>query len=115
MSNADGDRDLSAVETDDPPELDGVLAALHDEDCRQLLEATAGESLTASELVERCTIPSSTLYRKLEFLTDIDVLEASVRVDASGDHAREYTLTVEEITLRFSDREGLTVEAVRSV
>lgn len=91
-------------------DLDAVLTALHDEDCRQLLEATFDDALTARELGERCDIPTSTVYRKLELLDTLGLLEASMRICENGDHAKEYAQTLEEITICIDDREGLNVE-----
>jgi len=93
-----------ADETADP---DPLLAILQDDDCRQLLAATATKSLTATELAKGCDIPSSTVYRKIERLLDQDLLEESVRIVTDGYHTKEYSLAIKEIEISVVDREGL--------
>jgi DNA-binding transcriptional ArsR family regulator len=88
---------------------EAVFTALNDSDCRALLEATAEEALTASELTERCGIPRSTTYRKLEQLTEAGLLEERIRLSTDGKHASEYRRTFEDMTVSLCDSEGITV------
>lgn len=93
--------------TDDRPNADceTVLSALEDPDCRALLEATADRALTAGELTERCDIPRSTTYRKLERLSEAGLLEERVRLSADGKHASEYRRTFDDVTISLCDSE----------
>lgn len=75
-----------------------VFEALADDDCRQILE-TATESMTARELVGACDIPSSTLYRKLEIVTEAGLLEERVRIARDGKHASEYRRRFEDLSV----------------
>lgn len=90
-------------------DTDAVLTALDDPDCRRLLEATAEEPHTASELVDRCGIPRSTTYRKVEQLTDAGLLETQIRLSPDGKHASEYRRTFEDVTVSLSESDGITV------
>ncbi len=90
-------------------ETGAVLTALEDPDCRALLEATAERSLTAGELTERCEIPRSTTYRKLEQLTEAGLLEEQVRLSADGKHASEYRRTFDDLTVSLCESDGITV------
>lgn len=74
----------------DAVDCESVFTALEDPDCRTLLEATTDEALTAQELTERCDIPRSTTYRKIELLADAGLLEEQIRLRADGKHASEY-------------------------
>jgi DNA-binding transcriptional ArsR family regulator len=74
----------------DTVDCERVFTALEDPDCRTLLEATADEALTAQELTDRCDIPRSTTYRKVELLAEAGLLEEQVRLRADGKHASEY-------------------------
>lgn len=96
-------RGTQSVDTED------VLAALEDPDCRSLLEATAAEPLTAAELIDRCEIPRSTTYRKIERLTEAGLLEERIRLSADGKHASEYRRTFEDVTISISESDGVTV------
>ncbi|MCQ4332659.1 helix-turn-helix domain-containing protein [Natronomonas sp. F2-12] len=97
------DRERGSVDTE------AVLTALEDPDCRALLEATAEEPLTAGELTDRCEIPRSTTYRKVERLAEAGLLEERVRISADGKHASEYRRTFEDVTVSLSEADGITV------
>lgn len=93
------------------PDVDSesVLAALDDPDCRKLLEATTDEPLTAQELVDRCDVPRSTTYRKVDQLTEAGLLEESVRLRKDGKHASEYRRSFEDVTISLSAGDGFQV------
>ena len=106
----DGERPPNADRSDaEPIDTEAVLAALEDPDCRALLEAAAAEPLTAGELTDRCEIPRSTTYRKLERLTEAGLLEERVRISTDGKHASEYRLTFDDVTVSLSEADGITV------
>lgn len=90
-------------------ESETVLAALDDPDCRKLLEATTDEALTAQELADRCEVPRSTTYRKVEQLTEAGLLEESVRLRTDGKHASEYRRSFEDLTISLSAGDGFEV------
>jgi DNA-binding transcriptional ArsR family regulator len=85
-------------------ELRGLLRAIEDPDCRRILEATGGRALSANELTERYDLPSSTVYRKLERLTDLGLVEERIRIHRTGRHVSEYRRCVGDV--RFSVVEG---------
>lgn len=93
-------------------EISEMLTALDDPDCRSVLEATGKDSLSAKEIVERCEIPSSTAYRKIEQLVDIGLLREQIRVCSSGNHTHEYHRNVEHVGLSLGD-EGTELRVVR--
>jgi DNA-binding transcriptional ArsR family regulator len=78
-------------------EYQAILDAIQDVDCRAILEATGDESLSASELSDRCELPLSTTYRKLDTLTDIGLLAERTRLCPDGKHASEYVRTVDDV------------------
>jgi len=98
---------------DETPSVDSeaALAALTDPDCRDVLAAATGEARTAGELMETCAIPRSTLYRKIDRLTDAGLLQEGVRLSANGTHASEYRRAVEAITVSLSADTGVQVGA----
>lgn len=93
-------RDPSAE--DDAPDVDTVLDALHDDDCRTILAELEGPE-TARTLLERCDIPRSTLYRKLELLSEATLLREGTEIREDGSHASRYEVDFEEIVVT---REG---------
>lgn len=91
-------------------EVQTLLDAVDDVDCRAILDATGDEALSASELSDACDLPLSTTYRKLERLTDAGLLEERTRVRRSGKHASEYVRTVERLTVSLDGGDGATLE-----
>ncbi len=91
--------------TDHSVDEEAVLSALHDEDCRELLAATTEDCLTAKELIGKCEIPKSTIYRKLDLLTDAGLLEECIRISTDGTHASEYCRAFEDITITVTDQQ----------
>ncbi|MDZ7730180.1 MAG: helix-turn-helix domain-containing protein [Natrialbaceae archaeon] len=79
-----------------------VLEALEDDDCRAILTATSKRAKTAKELIERCGLPRSTLYRKLDLLTEAALLEERTRIRHAGKHVREYQRRVEQVVVTIS-------------
>jgi predicted transcriptional regulator len=76
-----------------------LLGALDDADCRAILGATSESTLTAKEISEACDLSLSTTYRKLNRLTTAGLLEERTRIRQSGKHASEYIRSVEDIVI----------------
>lgn len=94
----------------DEQSIDDLLDALEDRDCRAILQATADESLSASELAEVCDLPLSTAYRKVDKLAEAGLLDEQIRLCTSGKHTSEYTLLVDSIELAVDPENGVTVQ-----
>lgn len=84
-------------------EITELLEVLDDEDCRAVLEATGTEPLSTKEIAERCEMPSSTAYRKIDCLVEAGLLSESIRISGSGKHASEYSRSVDRIALSIGD------------
>jgi predicted transcriptional regulator len=112
MTGARGDD--GATELNTAEALESLLGAREDDDCRAIIEATSAKALTASELSEQCELPLSTTYRKLDELTDVDVLDEQIRISKSGQHKSEYSLQVEQISFVVDDGISLKVSHEQS-
>ena len=97
---------------DEDPDLDTVLGALYDEDCRDIV-AALDEPRTASELVERCDIPRSTLYRKLDRLTESSLLYEGTEIRQDGSHAGRYEVDFREVVVTCDEDRTFDVEIER--
>lgn len=97
LKRRSGSADDESIRTEQ--DLDELLSVLEDSDCRAVLEATGEEALSAKEIGERCSIPSSTVYRKVDRLTGAGLLEESLRIHRSGKHTNEYSRRVEGVAL----------------
>jgi len=93
----------------DAEEVQALLDALHDPDCRTVLDATSDASLSASELSEACDLPLSTTYRKLDTLTEVGLLDERTRLCPDGKHASEYVRRVESVDVDVDDEDGFVL------
>lgn len=90
-----------------------VLRCLADDDCRAILRVTHGPR-TAPEISDRCDIPMSTVYRKVDRLTDLSLLETRLRIDSSGRHPTQYEREVDGLLVQFGPREEFSVSVYRT-
>lgn len=93
------------------PDLQRVLTALDDADCRHIVEEL-NDPMTASEVAETCEIPMSTTYRKLELLSEAELLAEGTEIRPDGHHATLYERDFEEICVGLDD-DRLAVEVER--
>lgn len=93
------DRLTDETTVDDEAQVQTVLDALHDDDCRAVLDATTEEALSANELSSACGLSLSTTYRKLDVLTEAGLLEERTRIHPDGKHASEYRRAVEDVVV----------------
>ncbi|MFB6296647.1 MAG: helix-turn-helix domain-containing protein [Halobacteriales archaeon] len=87
---------------DDGPELQAVLDALDDPDCREIVTHLE-EPMTASEISEAADIPVSTTYRKLDLLTEASLLEETTEIREGGHHTTRYVLDFEAVRVTLSE------------
>lgn len=97
---------------DDDPELESVLDALHDDDCRKIV-AVLSEPMTADEIADAADIPLSTTYRKLDKLTEASLLEEGVEIRSDGQHASRYAVAFDEVSIGLSEDDEFRVEVSR--
>lgn len=102
----------SAAGDDDGPGLEAILAALHDEGCREIVRELS-EPMTAEEISEAADIPLSTTYRKLDRLTAAGLLEEGVEVRRDGQHVSRYILVFDGLNITLSDDREFEAELSR--
>lgn len=83
-----------------------MLSTLGDEPTRAIIEALS-EPMTANELADACDIPLSTMYRKLDRLSEADLVSESTEIRRSGQHTTRYARDFTEITVWVSDDDEL--------
>lgn len=66
-----------------------ILSILGDDTSREILE-TAERPMTAKELIETCSLPRSTVYRKLDRLASTPLMEETTRPRVYGKHPEQY-------------------------
>ena len=93
--------------------IDQLMSALNDKKSRRILSETTQEALSAGEISDRCDIPLSTVYRKLEQLVDAGMLVERVRLSSHPDYTREYLLDVTALTVDIGDESGVSLVVSR--
>jgi DNA-binding transcriptional ArsR family regulator len=94
--------DSSAADAD---RAEAVLSALNDPNARAVLEETVERPLSAMDIAEACDMPMSTVYRKLEFLTELDLLETYSGVSSAGNRHQLYQLRLDSIELELTNNQ----------
>jgi DNA-binding transcriptional ArsR family regulator len=97
----------------DADEVQTLLDALDDADCRAILEATGDDPLSASEIADACDLPLSTTYRKVDMLSEAGLVEERTRICASGKHTSEYVRGVENVVFSVDADGGVALEVSR--
>jgi predicted transcriptional regulator len=97
---------------DESAGLNPVLDALDDADARAIIKSLH-EPMTASEISETCDIPLSTTYRKLDLLTNADLLAEGTEIRSDGHHATTYEVAFEEVRIMLTEERRLTVDVAR--
>lgn len=83
-------------------DLATVVSLLDDEHVRSILAATSETPLSATELSERCGVSPSSIYRRLDRLTDADLVGERTRPRSDGHHETVYVARLDrfEVTVR---------------
>jgi len=97
---------------DEAPDLQEVLDALDDPDCRAIVSALE-EPMTASEISEESDIPLSTTYRKLDRLEEAQLLFEGTEIRSDGQHASIYEVDFEEVVIALTEERDFETEIAR--
>ncbi|MDY7082276.1 MAG: transcriptional regulator, partial [Halobacteria archaeon] len=65
-------------------------------------------------LSDECDIPLSTLYRKLERLSELSLLVESVEMRTDGKHTTRYESGFEDISIGMNDEREFEIEVSRT-
>jgi len=90
--------DQSAQHGVDPDEL---LALLGDEYTYRVFEAVAAESRTGRELIEATGASKATVYRRLEQLEEVGLVESTMNIASDGNHRKQFHTVVTSIEVSF--------------
>jgi Fe2+ or Zn2+ uptake regulation protein len=101
-----------SASSEDPPSLQAVLDALDDGDCRTILRETA-EPMTATELIDACDIPKSTVYRKLELLSEASLVREQDTINPGGGRTTTYQRDFDDVMISMNEDDGFSVTVER--
>lgn len=82
-----------------------IYEVLADDRARQVLVATNGDRRSARDITDVCDGSLSSIYRRLDVLTDYRLLESEISIDEDGHHRRVYQPDFEELSLRVDEDE----------
>lgn len=88
---------------------DDIFDVLASEDVRRILVATSVRPMSAEELAEICDRSLATVYRRLDAISEYDLLSEESAVDPDGTQYSEYRNDLNEITVSVEEGE-LTVD-----
>lgn len=94
----------------DAEELFDVLGDARNRRLITLLEQ-ADRGLTATELAEAASMPTSTVYRKMDAISGTPAVKGAVALTENGPQARRYEVVADAFTVSFRDDE-LTIDLV---
>lgn len=94
-------------------EIEEAVGALKNDRCRRIIRETDQEPLSADELSDRCEIPLSTVYRVVQQLVDIGILEKRVRLSSYPQYTHEYALVPQTITIDIGGESVLSLSVSR--
>jgi len=86
-------------------DLATVVGLLDDEHIRSILTATSETPLSATELSERCGVSTSSIYRRLDRLTDAGLIGEQTRPRSDGHHETVYVSRLDRFELTIRDGE----------
>lgn len=95
-----------------PPSLQDILAALDDSDCRTILCET-GDPMTANELINACDIAQSTLYRKLDLLSQASLVREWDEINPEGGRITRYERDFDDVKILIDDSDEFSVAVAR--
>lgn len=80
-----------------------VLELMGDEYARTILAETSQQPLSAQKLQEVCDASERTVYRRLEQLESLGLVEEEIEIDPNGHHRTLYQTTVENVLVELED------------
>lgn len=84
----------------DPESLFDVFG---DELVRHILLLASEQPLSAEVLADHCEASLPTVYRRLDALEDLDLLQERMQVDDDGHHYRQFETTLKRLSFEISD------------
>ncbi|WP_135534078.1 helix-turn-helix domain-containing protein [Halostella pelagica] len=85
--------------------LNAITRLLGDDCVQTLLRETTQEPMSAAELTEACAASRATVYRRLDELTDRELLVEQTRPDPEGHHHTVYASNLDRVVIDFVDGE----------
>ncbi|EFW92293.1 hypothetical protein ZOD2009_09550 [Haladaptatus paucihalophilus DX253] len=69
--------------------------------------------MTANELTDTCDIPTSTLYRKLELLSNASLVREQDTINPGGGRTTRYKRDFDDVTISMTEEDDFSVTVER--
>jgi len=90
---------------DDERAIEEILDTIGDEHARRVLAAISREPQSAKDLSEECDLSLPTVYRRIEMLTQYDLVTDQTLVADDGNHYKVYESNFESTVISLEDDE----------
>jgi predicted methyltransferase len=92
-----------AFKIEDPEKKESLLEILSDKYCRTIIESIMDKPKSAIEIVSETKIPVSTVYRRIQMLSDNKLLRISGNISEDGKKSFLYKSKVKGIQTRYEN------------
>ena len=90
---------------DDEKSIEEILDTIGDRHARRVLAAISREPQSAKELAEECEMSLSTVYRRIEMLTEYELVKDRTLVADDGNHYKVYESNFESTVISLKEDE----------
>jgi predicted transcriptional regulator len=90
---------------DDEKSIEEILDTIGDQHARRVLAAISREPQSAKELAEECDMSLPTIYRRIEMLTEYELVKDRTLVADDGNHYKVYESNFESTVISLEDQE----------
>jgi DNA-binding transcriptional ArsR family regulator len=99
----------SGADQDESIDMEALLSILSDDYAREILKAVSSDPLPAPEIADRLDFSKPTVYRRLNRLEEIGVVETSLAYDPDGHHRKQFQATLDQVVLSI-DTDDIAVD-----
>jgi predicted transcriptional regulator len=89
----------------DDRSIEEILDTIGDQHARRVLAAISRDPKSAKELAEECDMSLPTVYRRIEMLTEYDLVTEHTLVADDGNHYKVYESNFESTVISLQDDE----------
>lgn len=82
---------------------DALFGALENETSRAILAHTSEEARSVKELAEQIDVSQTSIYRRLEQLTEDGLVHETLQLDQSGNHFKLYRAAITHVSVNLEN------------
>ena len=90
---------------EDDRSIEDILDTIGDRHAREVLAAISRQSRSAKELAQECDLSLPTVYRRIEMLSEYDLVKDQTLVAEDGNHYKVYESNFDSTVISLEDDE----------